>query len=311
MKHRGKDRIKKINVKQLVIILLIAINSIFFISILGRYAIKKTGDFFGRSKEFYFVSDKLSRSNPTYQIEGWSGVDDYMLTIRINSYANNLLKASYDISYDITYTASDNIICQLSKNSGTISHTTNSDYFNLLITPNTTLNTGDRVYVDVTARASQPYEKEIKARFALIVGQEQLTYQIDDSVNSPYLELNITNTLSYYNIDEAFGDYSVGDKITRDVYLSLSDTNKEKCHSSIVMLTFDPNTILLDMTSDVYENALSTTTTVIRRHIFINSISFKVDALSSKKVRFYKVDETQNYTYPNGNNPCIITLTST
>ena len=41
MKHRGKDRIKKINVKQLVIILLIAINSIFFISILGRYAIKK------------------------------------------------------------------------------------------------------------------------------------------------------------------------------------------------------------------------------------------------------------------------------
>jgi len=310
MRQKKKGNFKSYNIKQLIIIALIVINSLFFVSILGRYAINKTKDFFGRSKEFYFVSDKLSKYNPTYQIEGWSGVDDYMLTIRINSYANNLLKASYDISYNITYTASDNIICQLSKNSGTISHTTNSDYFNLLITPNGTLNTGDRVYVDVTASASQPYEKEIKARFSLVVGQEQLTYQIDDSVNSPYMELNITNTLSYYNVGEAFGTYSVGDKITRDVYLSLSDVNKAKCYSSIVTLTFNPNVILLDMTSDVYENALSTTTTVIRRHIFINSISFKVDALSSKKVRFYKVDETQNYTYPNGNNPCVLTLTS-
>ena len=33
-------------------------------------------------------------------------------------------------------------------------------------------------------------------------------------------------------------------------------------------------------------------------NFYIKSITFNVDAISSKSVRFYKVDETQNYSYP-------------
>lgn len=300
----------KINIKQLIIVLLIFANTIFFISIFGRYVKDNVESFFSRSKEFYFYSDKLGDNNPQYQIESWSGVDDYTITVKVNSYKNNLLKTPYQILYDISYTSSDNIICQLSKEHGTIGTETNTDFFNLVITPNTILETGDSVYVDITVQASEPYEKTLTGRFTLVVGQEQLTYEIDDEQNRPYMEVNITNTLSYYNISEAFDSYSTEDKITRAVYLSLTPEKQAKCYSSIVTIAFNPNIILLDMTSEAYGNAVSVSETTIGGYTYINSISFKVDALSSKKVRFYKKDQTQDYTYPNNNNTPIVTLTS-
>ena len=92
--------------------------------------------------------------------------------------------------------------------------------------------------------------------------------------------------------------------------MSLSDTNKAKCYSSIVTISFPTQTVLLDMTNEVYANAESISTRTISGYTYIDEITFKVDALSSRRVRFYKRDKTQNYTYPNGNNSPIITLTS-
>ena len=304
----SKRRIKnKYKIKQLIILFILILNVSFFVSILGRYAIKSINNFFAKSKEFYFYSDKLDVSNPAYQIENWSGVDDYTIIVNMNSYENNLLSTSYDIEYEISYFASDNIICQLSKERGTIYANQKTDYFILTITPNTVLETGDSVYVEITAKATVPYEKTIKGRFTLIVGQEQLTYEVEDVANRPYLEVNITNTLSYYIVQEAFGTYSVGNKITRDIYLELTDNNKEKCYSSIVTIDFDTDYLLMDMTNEAYINKISSATTTKNGYTYINSITFKIDALSSKKIRFYKVDETQNYT---NNYSEIITITN-
>ena len=206
MKEKANRKIiLKYQFKQIAILFLIVINSTFFVSIFARYTTENVKSFFQRTKEFYFFSDKLKQSPtaaqiPQYQIDNWSGVDDYTVTINMNSYMNNLLKTPYDISYDVTYTKSDNIICQLSKTQGTIGSTTNTDFFNLVITPNTTLTTGDRVYVTITVTASQPYEETLQGKFVLVVGQEQLTYEIDDSVNSPYMEVNITNSAYRWNV---------------------------------------------------------------------------------------------------------------
>ena len=68
--------------------------------------------------------------------------------------------------------------------------------------------------------------------FVLVVGKEKTSYEIVDSVNSKYLDLNITNTLSYYNVETAFGNYSVGDRIDVDTYLTLPETDKQKCYSA-------------------------------------------------------------------------------
>ena len=130
----------------------------------------------------------------------------------MNSRKNNIQVASYDISYDIRYTCSDNAICQLSKTSGVISKDTNTDFFNLTITPNTQLETGDRVTVEIEATSTSNYKKTIKGKFTLVVGQENLTYQITDAPDEPYMNLRITNTLSYYVVRQSFDNYTVNQK---------------------------------------------------------------------------------------------------
>ena len=73
-------------------------------------------------------------------------------------------------------------------------------------------------------------------------------------------------------------------------------------------LSFDPNKTLLDITNSNYLNATSTTTTRINNYDYINGLTFKIDALSSTVVRFYKKDVTKNYTYPFETTNPIITI---
>lgn len=305
-----KDSKIYIKIKYFIILLILGINIAVLVSVFGRYIVDKTTGFFERTKAFFFYSDKLDTDNPYYQIDNWSGVDDYTITITMNSYKNNLLAVDYDINYDVTYECSDNVICQLSPDTHTISSETNSDFFNIVVTPNRTLTDGDTAYVEITATATKPYKKTLKARFTLKVGKEQLTYSIEDVAKRPYLEVNITNTLSYYTVNEAFDEYSVGSQITRDVFLSLTKDKQDKCYSKIINIEFDPTQILLDMTDTAYVSGISNTSTNIDEKVYINSIKFKIDALSSKKVRFYKVDESKDYTYPIINETPVITLTS-
>lgn len=295
--------------KRILLLLIIIVTSISFVIVLGRYVTTEVKNFFLRSKEFYFFSDKLSDKLEIFQIENWSGVDDYTITINMNSRKNNLEVATYDIEYDITYSCSSNAICQLSKTSGNISGVDNTDFFNVTITPNTQLQTGDKVIVYITAKSKTKYVKELKGKFTLVVGKENLTYQITDEANSPYAELSITNTLTYYTVGEAFGNYSKGYKIDFDTYLALTAEEQEKCYSGIVTVTFDPKEVLLDNTSEIYREAISTTTETIDEKNYINSITLSIEAISSVNMRFYKVDISQDYTYPNKNNYSVVTVT--
>ncbi len=300
------NRIKKYKKKQLIliIVLLICISSL--VSIFGKYVTNSINDFFLRSKEFYFYSDKLSDNTSVYQIDNWPGVGDYTLTINMNSRKNNIRAVDYDIGYNITYTCSDNAICQLDKTSGIIPANTNSDTFVVTITPNRQLTTGDKVEVEITAKSDSQYKKTLKGKFTLVVGKENLTYDITDSAQSPYLDLSFTNTLTYYNVREAFDSYSVNDKIDYTDYLNLTEDKKRKCYSAIATINFNPGDVLLDMTSSNYSKATNIGTTVIDGKTYVNRLSIEIDAISSIDLRFYKVDSSRNYT----NNQSIFTITS-
>lgn len=303
-------QMKTFQKKQIIIILIILLCSLSFVIVFGRYVTNSVNNFFLRSKEFYFYSDKLSEKRDVFQVDNWSGVDDYTIIVNMNSRKNNIQVASYDIAYDIKYTCSNNAICQLSKTSGIISKEDNTDSFNLTITPNTQLKTGDKVTVEVEATSKTSYKKTIKGKFTLVVGKENLTYQITDKPNNPYMDLRITNTLSYYIVDEAFGNYAVKDKIDIDTYLELSDQDKAKCYSNVVTIAFDPNEILIDITNENYQNATNVTTTMIDQKSYINSITLPIDAISSADIRFYKKDTSRDYTYPNINNSSVVEVTT-
>lgn len=303
-------QMKTFQKKQIIIILIILLCSLSFVIVFGRYVTNSVNNFFLRSKEFYFYSDKLSEKKDVFQVDNWSGVDDYTIIVNMNSRKNNIQVASYDIAYDIKYTCSNNAICQLSKTSGIISKEDNTDSFNLTITPNTQLKTGDKVTVEIEATSKTSYTKTIKGKFTLVVGKENLTYQITDKPNNPYMDLRITNTLSYYIVDEAFGGYAQKDKIDIDTYLELSDQDKAKCYSNVVTMAFDPNEILIDITNENYQKATNVTTTVIDQKSYINSITLPIDAISSADIRFYKKDTSQDYTYPNVNSESVVEVTT-
>lgn len=314
-----KDRIKKIfiirdgdkiNKKKLVCLCLLLMIFLGVGVSFGRYAYKEIRDFYLSTKKFYFNSDKLASDKAVYKIENWSGVGSYSITINVNSYENNNLYSEEDIYYDISYSCSDTVTCSIENNKtdGVISADSNNDYFTIVMTVPTgnIFKTGDSVTINVSASSTSPYKKSLSAEFTFVVGQYGLSYEIEDSVGSPYLDIRITNTLDYYVVREAFDNYSVDTQIDIDTYLSLSDENKAKCASSIITLTFDPDVILLDMTSDAYLNNVGIETVKINNYNYVKSISFKIDALASQMVKFYKADTTKNYTFPIENGISVI-----
>lgn len=291
------------------LIALLVILPLFLISTTaGRYVYVGIRDFYLASKNFYFNSDKLDNPIARYQVDNWSAVDEYPITFNMNSYANNKKYAKTDITYQVSYRCSTNLICQISGNYGTIPATTHIDSFTITLTPTGTFHDGDEAWLEVTANATAPYTKTITGRFVLKVGKMGIYYEIVDKANQPYFDVNITNTLDYYVVRTAFDSYAVGAKIDIDTYLALTSDKQEKCASTIMDLAFNPNVVLLDMTNHNYLNAISSTTTTINNYNYINDFTFKVDALSSTVVRFYKVDATANYTYPFGTNTPIVTV---
>ena len=221
----------------------------------ARYIYNGLKDYYYESQSFYFNCDKLSSNNAVFQLDNWDGVNTFNVTYNMNSIKNDLVASSGDIYYDIEYECSSNATCTISKEEGLIDSTSHTDFFTVSITPNTVLGQGDTVTLTVSASSTVPYEKTISGIVRLNVGVPGISYEIVDKGGQPYLDFKITNTLNYYQVVTAFGNYSVGDRIEEEVYNNLSSTDKEKCTSALIKLTFNPNIILVDVTSDFYDNA--------------------------------------------------------
>ncbi len=274
----------------------------------GRYIYTEIRNYYLSSKNFYFNSDKLKDNMARYQIDNWSGVDSLNIIINLNSQKNNKLASDSDITYNISFTCSDNVTCTSSKTNGTILVPGNTDYFVMTITPNTVLQENDKVTMYLEASATSPYTKTISGFFTINIGIPGLSYEISDVSNRPYLLVNITNTIDYYKVITPFDNYQSQEKIDINTYLNLTDENKDKCASAIITLKFDPNIVILDMASSAYLKAFNIKTIHINSYDYVSEISFKMDALSSEVVNFYKKDTQIDYTYPFVNDTSIINV---
>ena len=297
MKRIKVHRIPKFKRKILIVLIILLCLPISFT--LGRFVYNKVLDLYFTSKNFFFESDKLTVDGAIYSLDYWNGVDPYNVVINLNSFKNNKLKSTSDITYEINYTCSSEIICNTTKDKGTIYSDTNTDSLTITMTPNSTFKDGDSVVLKVEAKSLSPYEKTLSAEFELVVGKYGLSHEIVDNENDIYLEFKVTNTLDYYTVREAFDDYSVGDRISSDDYASLSTQNKDKCASAIVTLKFNPNVIYTDNNNTTFLNSYNVKTEKINNYDYINGFTFKMDSTSSTVVKFYKKDITKNFTGTN------------
>ncbi len=290
----------------IVISFLVIVIFLFVGKTYGKIIYSEIRDFYLSTKSFYFNSDKLQVGLSNQQIDNWSGADSYSIGINMNSYKNNKVGANSDISYDISYECSENANCSVSKSYGVIYASSNTDSFVVNIEGREQLQDGDEVWVIVTATSTSPYVKTLKGKFTLKVGKMGLSYEIVDVSNRPYMDVHITNTLDFYTVEEAFDSYSVGDRIDIETYLGLDESYRDKCKSASVSISFDPSVIVFDMTNSVYLRNRGVTTTLIDGYSYINGISFRVDALSSEVVRFYKGNASSNYSYPLGEGESVV-----
>ena len=157
---------------------------------------------------------------------------------------------------------------------GTIYATTNTSRVVVFVTPIATINRNDSVKVQVTASTTVPYQKTISCEFTLKVEtQGENTYEIEDVANRDYAILKLTNA---------------------------NDTATQ------VTLQFNPSELRLDLNDEIYLNKVSLE---IDSNGYVKKVVFNLDAETAKSVKFYKVNKTQNYTYPGVDDTSAIQVT--
>ena len=301
---------KKIKKRTIIIILAILIISLPLTVTFSKYVVKKIGDYILAANHFYFNSDKLKEDGANYQMNNWTGASNINIQFELNNRQNNILTSSSDIDYKLSVTCPTDVICTLDSDyTGIIYAASVSKNFNLILNPTRTFNENESISVTVTAESTSPYIKKLSATYTITVGKQGIAYSISDVKDNNTFNFIITNALDYYTVEYAFTTYNVGDKISYDNYKNLSSDNQAKCTSYKVTLTFDPSVVILDPTSEIVEKSTETTTT-INNIQYINSLTFKVDALSSTSIRFYKANKSNDYTYPITNSTSVVNFSA-
>lgn len=274
----------------------------------ARYIYNFIDNYILESKGFYFNSSVLSINDKSYRINNWDGVNSYILTIDVNSKKNEVKSTTADIEYEILYECSSNVVCSVSKESGIIYESKKMDSYQLIVSPKDNFYEGDEAVVKTWAKSLTPYKKTLSATYNISVMRSNFSYNIEDNVNSKYLILNVINSTGYYQVEEAFDEYSIGDQVSMDEYLNLSDENKSKCFSSKITLEIPTDKVQLDMTTNSYLHRIPNSEVFINYDGFnyVSKYVFKLDASSSEKILFYKNDMTKDYTYPITNSSSII-----
>ena len=281
---------KKINkVKIGISIFLIAL--VISITVFGRYIYNNIREAYFTSRQFFFTSDLLTIDNQTYTYENWGGIDVYEINLDLYSYANTLLRLDYDLEYQISCEAlnPDKIRRSINSADGPTStdgiiyakidgKENNVSKITIYVTPLTQINKGDTVSVAIRASTQEPYQKEISCEVSLKIKEQTTnTYEIEDVANRNYAVLKLLNA------QETALQYT---------------------------LTFDPRVLRLDLNDEIYVNKVSATTTTVNGNQYVNKIVFNLDKESAKNVKFYKVDMSQNYTYPSGDTAPVINVST-
>ncbi len=301
---------KKLNKKTIIIILAIFIITLPITATFSKYVVKKIGDYILVANHFYFNSDKLKENGASYEMNNWTGASNINIQFELNNRQNNLLTSSSDIDYKLSVSCPTDVTCTLdSEYTGIIYATSVSKSFNLTLNPTRTFNENESISVTVNAESTSPYVKKLSATYKITVGKKGIAYSINDVKDNNTFNFVITNALDYYTVKEAFSTNVVGNKISYDNYKNLTLDNQAKCTSYKVTLSFDPRVVILDPTSEIVEKSTETTTT-INNIQYINSLTFKVDALSSTSIRFYKINKSIDYTYPITNSTSIVTFSA-
>jgi len=268
------EKHKKINKLKIIIVLAIFIILVYGMYVFGRFIYNSALEAYFSARQFYFTSDILTVGGSQYTYDSWGGIGEYTISFDLYSYNNELSKLDYDLEYTVSCEAlsTDKITCSIygaggaTSADGIIYATTNTSSVTILINPIAQINEGETVKFKVTAKTEEPYEKEISCTYSL------------------YIRLPEGNS------------YSIEDVAGRD-YALLKLVNRSTAATQVT-LEFDPSKVRLDLNDEIYTDSNQLVSVATNASGYINKIVFKIPKESAKNVKFYKVDKSQDYTYP-------------
>lgn len=291
----------------IVFILILMITKVIFPTTvsLSRYVYSVVKGAYLNSKEFYFTSNRMTRKGDSvYEVKNWDGTRDCDFTVNMYSSKNSLKKSNVDITYKISievqayenigtdkynklgepvklgednklFGQNDYIDVTLSAVESIIYKSSNQDGFQVSIHPkNRIFKDNDYIEIKLTAKAISPYEDTITGIYRAYVGREGISIRIEDSENSPYMNVILTNAKANANSDEVVN----------------------------IDLEFNPEKIVLDTTLIEYMNEKALTNS----SNYFEKITIGIKPLESKFIKFYKKDITKDYSYPNEDNTIIV-----
>ena len=108
---------------------------------------------------------------------------------------NQYVYSPYDIPYTVSVNCPNDVTCTLDKTSSTVyqSSTNHSDTVTLSVNPSRNYTQGETLTIIITAQSTSPYIETISAIFQYSVGQQGVSYEIEDEANRVYAILKITN----------------------------------------------------------------------------------------------------------------------
>ena len=226
----------------------------------SKYVIQITELHIQTPKEFYFKSNILTTDNKTYEVHGWDGKSQYSISLNLQNYEDELRITSDDLKYDFSaISKTDGInVTTLGETSGTlIGNSKEQKQIDIKINPSKVIATGEYAEIELSAKSSSPYEKEIKATFK-IYSQKLSVYDVDlkDSNDEDYAKLYI----STQNLKEPLN------------------------------ITYDNTKVILDTNSDILQNIAITTSGNK------NKISLTLEKNSNYSIGFIKKDSSYNLT---------------
>lgn len=274
--------------KKLATILVIGVGFVgFFLAInYGRYVKDVIQMFYLRSQNFYFSSDKLTIHGKTYEINPWNGTTSYDIPISMSSLLNSIKGTSDNILYEVSCEGDENVDCYfdvLGTRSEKRKITTDyhSDNYVVTVVPRNVdsegqaigINDGDVVSVTITATSYSPYVETLSATFNLVIGNYGVNYEIEDEINSLYLNTYVSNTRPDVTVNAVL---EIDSSYVDDVFFDMSNPIMQQ----------DSYQVLEYTTIDGYD--------------YITKISFDLSPKSSLMVKYYKKNTVEDYSYNQG-----------
>ena len=275
---------KKPNKLKVIIVIILTLLAL-AITVFGRYIYNSARESYLAAKQFYFSSNILTVNGSSYEYNNWGGKNVYPIKFDLYSYENNISKLNYELDYTVTCSTkdTDKIKCGINSEKdnapttfdGTIDPLNNNTSTVIVYVTPINVQKNDSVTIEITASTTKPYKKTISCEITLNAETEGTsTYSVEDIINRDYAILKLTCP-------------SVGTTVT---------------------LTIDPTKLRIDSNDEVYLNSEEIGTD--ETGIYVTKVVFKMPSETTKYVKFYKVDKTQNYTYPGfaGKHPIKVTI---